>query len=114
MKESELVATLLLHYRANGIPEPTPEHRFHGKRRWRFDLAWPEQMAAVEVEGGVYTNGRHTRGSGFTADCEKYNEAALDGWRVIRVTAAQIDDGSAVAWTWRLLGLRQGEEAPPF
>lgn len=69
----------------NGIPAPTFEYRFHSKRRWRFDAAWPAHQIALEVEGGVWTNGRHTRGSGFVRDMEKYNAAAVLGWRLLRV-----------------------------
>lgn len=53
-------------------------------------------MLAVEVEGGVYSGGRHTRGAGFTKDCEKYNEAILFGWRVLRFTGEQVNDGTAI------------------
>lgn len=60
------------------------EYRFHDKRRWRFDFAIPSKMIAVEVEGGVYQQGRHTRGTGFRADTEKYNTATVMGWRVLR------------------------------
>lgn len=66
------------------VPEWTEEHRFHDTRRWKFDFAWRAQKLAVEVEGGVWIGGRHTRGSGYAADCEKYTEAALCGWRVLR------------------------------
>ena len=52
-------------------------------------------MVAVEVEGGVWTGGRHTRGKGFEADCEKYNAATERGWRVLRVTPKMIADGRA-------------------
>ena len=69
-----------------GLPKPVAEHKFHQTRKWRFDFAWPEYKVALEVEGAVWTNGRHTRGSGFVRDMEKYNEAAKLGWRIIRTT----------------------------
>jgi very-short-patch-repair endonuclease len=62
------------------------EYRFAPPRRWRFDYAIVEQRVAVEVEGGVWTRGRHTRGSGFVKDMEKYNAAAALGWLLIRTT----------------------------
>lgn len=62
------------------------EHQFHTERRWRFDYAIPSAMVAIEVEGGIYTKGRHTRGKGFEADIEKYNTAESMGWHVLRVT----------------------------
>lgn len=70
--------------RAEGLPAPVTEHKFHPTRRWRFDYAWIEQRVALEVEGGVWTGGRHTRGAGFVKDMEKYNEAVCLGWRIIR------------------------------
>ncbi len=70
----------------NGLPLPEPEYRFAPPRRWRFDYAWPVQRLALEVEGGVWTKGRHTRGAGFLRDVEKYNAAAVDFWRVLRTT----------------------------
>ena len=65
----------------------TPEHRFHPVRKWRFDFAFPSQMVAFEFEGGVFTQGRHSRGVGLSADCDKYNEAQRMGWKVYRFTA---------------------------
>lgn len=69
-----------------GIPAPDPEHRFHPVRRWRFDFAWPDERVALEVEGGIWTRGRHVRGKGALNDMEKYSEAAARGWRILRVT----------------------------
>jgi very-short-patch-repair endonuclease len=71
-------------------PMPRRQYCFHPARRWRFDFAWPDAMVAVEVEGGVWTGGRHTRGAGFQADCRKYNAAVLLGWRVLRYTATDL------------------------
>jgi hypothetical protein len=82
------------------LPKPEREHHFAKAdgRRWRFDFAWPERKVACEVEGGVFVGGYHNRGVGYTLNCEKYNEAAVRGWLVLRVTPAQIRDGSAIYW----------------
>jgi hypothetical protein len=75
---------------ANKLPLPVAEHRFHPARKWRFDYAWPDKLVALEVEGGAFTGGRHTRGAGFVADMEKYNRAAVLGWKVLRVTPSAL------------------------
>ena len=72
------------------IPVPETEHRFHPPRRWRFDFAWPQHGLALEVEGGIWIQGRYSRGKGMLADMEKYNTATLNGWRVLRVTPTQL------------------------
>lgn len=103
-RESVLEVLFAHQLRACGLTEGMEqEYRFHPKRRWRFDFAWPEKRIAVEVEGGTWTGGRHTRGAGFEADCEKYMEALLAGWRVLRVTAGLVRDGRAVNATEALL-----------
>jgi very-short-patch-repair endonuclease len=77
------------------IPEPVREYRFHPARRWRLDYAWPDFRLAVEIEGGVWINGRHTRGRGFLGDLEKYNELAMAGWSLLRFTPGQVRNGEA-------------------
>ena len=96
MTKSDLESQLSLHILSLGLPRPEQEYRFHPDRRWRFDFAWPEYMIAVEVEGGTWTRGRHTRGAGFERDCEKYNAAAVRGWTVLRYTSGMIESGEAV------------------
>ena len=73
-----------------GLAAPVLEHRFHQVRRWRFDFAWLDQKVAVEIEGGTFTGGRHTRGLGHHQDCDKYNAAILDGWKVLRFTSLHL------------------------
>ena len=87
-RAEEEMALLL---RANGIRYQR-EVRFHPTRRWRFDFViLPlERRIALEVEGGLYVSGRHTRGKGFEGDLEKYNQAVLAGWRVLRYSPKQI------------------------
>ena len=100
---SRLEEQLVLHIRAARLPAPEREYVFAAPRRFRFDLAWPAQKLAVEVEGGTWVQGRHGRGSGMRTDAEKYNLAALAGWRVLRVTTDMVRDGSALTWIERAL-----------
>ena len=88
---------LLVELRSLNFPEPVFEHRFHPKRRWRFDLAWPDLMLAVEIDGGTWTGGRHVSPVGYAKDCEKLNAAVVAGWRVLRFTPQMIENGQAVA-----------------
>src|SRR5216684_2330146 len=79
------------------LPVPVEEFRFHPERRWRFDFAYPDVKIGIEIEGGVWSGGRHTRGKGFILDCEKYNEAQILGWKVLRFTPSQVLSGIAFA-----------------
>jgi very-short-patch-repair endonuclease len=89
--------------RSVGLPAPVREHRFHPVRRWRFDYAWIEHKVALEVEGGVWTGGRHTRGAGFVGDMEKYNTATVAGWRVVRVVPGKLCASATVGMLEQLL-----------
>lgn len=61
------------------------EHRFHPTRRWRSDFAHLPSRTLIEIEGGIWIRGRHNRAQGFLADLDKYLEATLSGWQVIRL-----------------------------
>jgi len=80
------------------------EFRFHDKRRWRADFAHLPSRTLIEVEGGIYVHGRHNRAAGFAADLEKYLEAALAGWRVIRLGPREL----TLAHIERLVDLVRG------
>ena len=97
---------------AHGLPTPVREYAFakHLGRRWRFDYAWPRfdkampPHVALEVEGGVFMRGRHTRGAGFVADLAKYNAAALAGWIVLRYTPQQLTSPQTLSDLKAVLG----------
>lgn len=79
-----------------GYPIPVKEHKFHPTRKWRFDYAWINSRVALEVEGGVWMSkhggkSRHFTGTGAIADMQKYNNAAMLGWRILRVTPEQLN-----------------------
>jgi len=84
------IANTLAIWEVLGIPRATPEFSFHPERGWRFDFAWIAHKVALEVEGGVWGNGRHNRPTGFIADMEKYNEACCLGWRLLRALPSNL------------------------
>lgn len=86
-----------------GLPKPETEFKFHPTRKWRADFAYPERKVLIEVEGGVYARGRHTRGRGYNSDCEKYNAAVEMGYSVFRYTSSMVNDGSAIEQIVRVL-----------
>lgn len=93
---SNLEAELMAKMKYVGLPEPVREFVFCATRKWRFDFCWPAFNIAAEVEGGVWTSGRHVRGQGFIGDCEKYNRAAMNGWCVLRFTEKSVKDNTAL------------------
>lgn len=101
---SEPERAFLTQLRQASCPLPEREVRFDPKRRWRFDFCWPDRKLAVEVEGAVWSGGRHTRGAGFLRDAEKYNRATELGWAVYRFASEQVYDGSAITVISRILG----------
>lgn len=109
-RREALESTMALQLRAVGL-EPVREYHFHEVRKWRFDLVLPDHHIAIECEGGTFTGGRHTRGTGFSEDCRKYAEAVILGWKVIRVTADHIKSGEALQWVQRLvMACSKGEQ----
>jgi hypothetical protein len=93
------------------IPKPTPagilfiknhltvlkidfvqELVFSTKRKFRFDIAIPEMLLAIEYEGLNSAKSGHTTMSGYTSDCTKYNLAAKEGWTVLRYTMINYKD----------------------
>jgi hypothetical protein len=44
-------------------------------KRYRLDFAHPFSRTGIEIQGGVYSRGRHVTGSGYERDCKKYNLA---------------------------------------
>jgi very-short-patch-repair endonuclease len=84
------------------------EFQFHPSRKWRADFTIEPILAVrilVEIDGGAFVAGRHSRGLGVEKDAEKQSAAAILGYRVIRCTPAQVDDGRALAWIKAALGI---------
>ena len=78
------------------LPLPVKEHQFHDTRKWRFDYCYPDRKIAIEVEGGVYTNGAHGSITGILRDMEKYTEAAILGYRILRILPDKLASVSTI------------------
>ena len=90
--------------RAHGIPEPQSEYRFAPPRKWRADWFWKPDLA-LEIQGAIFTQGRHTRGAALLKEHEKLNEFACRGIRVIYCTPKEVKDGSIFPTIRRALNL---------
>lgn len=73
-----------------GGPPLSPQHRFDADRRWKLDYAQVESKVAIEIHGGIYTQGRHTQGSGFREDRRKMTAAQEAGFIVYELTPRDI------------------------
>ena len=84
--ESRVLAALL---RA-GIPLPKRQHQVErpGGKLAFIDLAYPEWMVAIEVDGWAH----HGQRAAFDADRMRSNDLVLLGWSVLRFTSAMADE----------------------
>lgn len=76
--------------------EIVSEFKFHDTRRWRLDYCIPSMKIAIEIEGGVWTGGRHTSGAGFMKDMEKYNACSSLGYHLFRFTPTNKRDEAGI------------------
>lgn len=81
---TKLPAKISAACRAAGIQEPVRELPHIPGRRFRLDFAWPDHKIGLEVQGGIWTRGRHSRGTGQLGDMEKNNLGIIHGWRVFQ------------------------------
>lgn len=85
---NRLVERLVL---AAGLPQPAVEHEVRapdGRLIGRIDLAYPEQLIAIELDG----KRDHLTSAAFEKDRRRQNELELLGWVVLRYTWRQYHD----------------------
>jgi hypothetical protein len=87
----------------NNLPGAQAEYAFHPLRKWRFDFAWTEKRVALEVQGGIFVAGRHSRGAALLKEWEKLNAAARMGWRILYCQPQDICTLDLVATIWQAL-----------
>ncbi|MDQ9022770.1 DUF559 domain-containing protein [Acinetobacter sichuanensis] len=100
---SEGEAKLAQHLKSYKIEFQT-EFQFNPERKWRADFYILGSKVLIEVEGGIWSNGRHTRAQGYLGDMEKYNSAQELGYSVYRYSTEQVKSGKAIEDIRRLVG----------
>ncbi|WP_434728258.1 DUF559 domain-containing protein [Acinetobacter sp. PVC-6A] len=100
---SEGEATLVQHLKTHKISFEQ-EYKFHPERKWRADFLITGTKILIEVEGGIWSGGRHTRGRGYIGDMEKYNSAAMMGFTVLQFSTEQVKAGVAIKQIEQLVG----------
>jgi hypothetical protein len=81
-----------------GAPEWVREHPGIPGRKFRFDFAWPEQMVAVEINGGIFkAQSGHRSISGLERDYNKANLAQLHGWAYFQLSPRMIEPATVEA-----------------
>jgi very-short-patch-repair endonuclease len=98
MKKAQLEQRFLESWRRlfAHLPAPTMQYKFHATRKWRFDFSFIDQRLAVEIDGGAFIHGGHSRGAQQQKDYEKMNNAVKLGWRVLRFNTKDMADAEAV------------------
>lgn len=95
-------AELAFQCKAVGIPTPCVNWPFLKEqgRRFRLDLAYPDIKLCIEIDGGV-----HRIRDKFSRDLEKHRLLFEHGWRLLRVSPAEVNNGTALGYVERALSI---------
>lgn len=104
MSSSPLENLFAMQLDSAGLTGYVREYQAIPGRRFRFDFAWRKERLLVEINGGTYSKGAHSTGTGINRDYEKGNLAVLNGWRVLSFDTKMVKSGAALEVVERLLG----------
>jgi len=90
---------------ASGLPEPVRQHKVVvDARTYYIDLAYPDALLAIEVDGFEFHRGRTV----FDADRVRQNDLVSAGWTVLRFTSRSTRDEIVAVVRRALFGRRVG------
>lgn len=111
MSQSDLEHSLYYVLRKHKLRGFVAEYSFgglSGKRKWRMDVVYPrpdfDPPVAIECQGGLYSNGKHSRERGYRNDSEKSAEWQLSGGILISATPSMIADETVAELVKEALG----------
>jgi hypothetical protein len=96
--------------RLRGLGFPAWEYPFAApERAWKLDFAWIGQKIALEVQGGIWSQGRHVRGAALRKEWEKLNELAVRKWAVLYCEPSDLTSAKRIESVFRLIERALGE-----
>jgi len=96
MSSSPLENLFAMQLDSAGLTGYVREYQAIPGRRFRFDFAWRKERLLVEINGGTYSKGAHSTGTGINRDYEKGNLAVINGWRVLSFDTKMVKSGAAL------------------
>ena len=96
MSKSELEELFSMQLDTLGITGYLREYQAIKGRKFRWDFCFKGARLLVEINGGTFTKGAHSTGTGIRRDYEKNNLAQLAGWRCLMFDGEMVRSGEAV------------------
>ena len=106
MSKSELEDLFAQQLDALGLTGYLREYPAVKGRKFRWDFCWKSARLLVEINGGTFTKGAHSTGTGIRRDYEKNNLAQLAGWRWLMFDGEMVMSGEAVEIVRKALELK--------
>ena len=103
MSASDLEQLFAFQVKAAGLPEPEREVCVIPGRKFRFDFCWREARLLVEINGGTFTRGGHSTGTGIRRDYTKQNLCQIAGYKLLTFDADMVKSGQALDFTEKML-----------
>lgn len=97
MSASELEDIFAAQLDAIGLDGYVREYQAIPGRRFRFDFAWRKERLLVEINGGTYSKGAHSTGTGIARDYEKIRLGQVCGWTVYPFDTKEVKNGDALS-----------------
>ncbi len=69
-------------------------------KRWKADFAFVDQMLLIEVDGGIWVNGKHVRSGSADNERIRQNAATCLGYAVLRFTPKMLDNAVDTIVHW--------------
>lgn len=96
MSNSELEDLFAQQLDALGLTGYFREYLAVKGRKFRWDFCYEGAKLLIEINGGTFTKGAHSTGTGIRRDYEKNNLAQLAGWRCLMFDGEMVRSGEAV------------------